>query len=90
MVIEGDELYTKVHHNTKPLESEGWTIMLLDRTSRFIWELSCGEKDQELFMKAIKVLVSVIDQREDITLVTDGERRYCNCLFQICHELLKT
>jgi hypothetical protein len=35
--------------------------MLLDRASRFIWELSCGEKDQELFMKAIKTLVSVID-----------------------------
>lgn len=89
-VIEGDELYTKVHHNTEPLESEGWTIMLLDRASRFIWELSCGEKDQEMFMKAIKTLVSVIDQTEDITLVTDGERRYGNCLFQICHELLKT
>jgi transposase-like protein len=89
LVIEGDELYTKVHHNAEQSESEGWTVMLMDRASRFIWELSCGEKDKTLFMDAIKTLVSVIEHTDNLTLITDGERRYSNCLFQICHELVK-
>ena len=34
--IEGDELYTKVSENKPAHLSEGWTIVLLDRASRFI------------------------------------------------------
>jgi hypothetical protein len=90
LMIEGDELYTKVHHNIEPLESEGWTIMLMDRASRFIWELSCGTKDKVLFMSAIETLVTVVEQTNNLTLITDGERSYSNCLFQICHDLVKT
>lgn len=33
--LEGDELYTKVGQNKPPSESEGWTIVLMDRASRF-------------------------------------------------------
>ena len=43
-VIEGDEAYTKVHKNVPPDQSRGWTILLMDRASRFIWELDCGKK----------------------------------------------
>jgi hypothetical protein len=39
VVIEGDEAYTQVHPNVPPHESSGWTILLMDRASRFIWEL---------------------------------------------------
>ncbi len=53
-LIEGDELYTKVDKNTAPAESEGWTIVLMDRASRFIWELSCGARETELFKRAIE------------------------------------
>lgn len=89
MIIEGDELYTKVYKN-KPVEDcEGWTIMLMERASRFIWEMSCGKKDKELFLEAIKKLVLVIQQTQDLTLFTDGERRYGNVLFEICQEILK-
>src|SRR5215510_896207 len=38
-VIEGDEAYTKVQKNVPPEQSSGWTILLMDRASRFIWEL---------------------------------------------------
>ncbi len=38
IVIEGDEAYTKVHQNVPPDQSLGWTILLMDRASRFIWE----------------------------------------------------
>jgi hypothetical protein len=35
-VIEGDELYPKVNSNQPPADSSGWTIVLMDRASRFI------------------------------------------------------
>jgi len=88
-IIEGDELYTKVDSNKPALESEGWTIMLMERRSRFIWELSCGEKTEELFNTDIETLSKVIRQTNDTTLLTDGERRYGNVLFEICKELYR-
>jgi len=62
----------------------------MDKASRFIWELSCGKKDREFFEKAIRMLAKLIDQTGDITLLTDGERRYGKTLFEICHGLLRT
>ncbi|MBP6219177.1 MAG: hypothetical protein KA436_11375 [Oligoflexales bacterium] len=53
-VIEGDELYTKVHHNTAASESEGWTVVLMERASRFIWHMECGRRDKRLFKRAIR------------------------------------
>jgi len=35
-ILEGDELYTKVNRNEHPSDSEGWTIVLMERASRFI------------------------------------------------------
>jgi hypothetical protein len=89
-LIEGDELYTKVHHNEPPQECEGWTLVLMDRATRFIWELRCGEKERGLFEAAMQTLSQVIEQTEDLTLLTDGERRYGNLLFEICQEVLRT
>lgn len=89
-IIEGDEFYTKVNQNHPPERSSGWTIILMDRASRFIWEISCGKKNKSLFKKAIKTLAELVDRTEDITLLTDGERRYGNILFEICHDLLRT
>jgi hypothetical protein len=89
MIVEGDELYTKVNKNLPQHESEGWTIMLMDRASSFILDLSCGEKDQALFMNAMEVLADVIKSTGDLSLVTDGERRYSKYLFQICYDLIK-
>ena len=72
-MIEGDKLHTKVHHNTAASESEGWTIVLMERSSRFLWELNCGAKDQSLFEEALQLLCEVIKQTQDLTLMTDGE-----------------
>lgn len=47
-VVEGDELYTKIQKNVVPHESEGWTIVLMERASRFIWHIACGRKDAAL------------------------------------------
>ena len=89
VVIEGDEAYTKVHHNVPPHESSGWTILLIDRASRFIWELDCGTKDRKLFKKAIAILEQITIRTNDLSLLTDGERRYGNLLFEVCYELVK-
>ena len=87
--IEGDELYTKVAQNKPPLDSYGWTIVLMERGSRFLWELNCGRKDQQLFKQALEVLARVIEQTGSLSLFTDGERRYGNLLFEICHEVIR-
>jgi hypothetical protein len=89
-MVEGDEVYTKVNKNMDPCESEGWTIILMERMSRFIWVMNCGGKDEYLFKNAIEILCEVMEQTSDLSLLTDGERRYGKLLFEICHELLKT
>jgi transposase-like protein len=48
LLIEGDELYTKVGENKPAHLSEGWTVVLMDRASRFIWKLECGERNAEV------------------------------------------
>ena len=90
MLIEGDELYTKVNRNVPPEDSEGWTISLMDRASRFLWELTCDRKHNTLFLKAIQCLVKVIECTKELTLLTDGERRYSALLFNVCYDLLHT
>lgn len=85
--IEGDELYTKVGKNVPPDSSEGWTIMLMERASRFIWELECGKRDRVLFFSAMQRLREIILRTGEVTLVTDGERRYGLILFEICQEV---
>jgi len=89
-LVEGDELYTKVKENNPPDQSEGWTIVLMDRASRFIWEMKCGRRERSLFQAAIETLSQVIEQTQDLSLITDGERRYGNILFEICRQALRT
>ena len=51
--------------------------------------MNCGKKNRSLFNKAIKKLEQLINQTKDLSLLTDGERRYGNILFEICYELIK-
>ena len=87
--VEGDELYTKVHHNNPAAASSGWTIVLMERGSRFVWELHCGRKEHQLFEQALHVLAEVIEKTDSLSLLTDGERRYGNILFEICHDIIR-
>ena len=87
--IEGDELYTKVDKNKPPSDSQGWTIVLMERGSRFLGELHCGRKDQQLFKEALDRLVQVIKQTDSLSLFTISERRYGNLLFEICHQVIR-
>jgi hypothetical protein len=91
LVIEGDKLYTKVGKNKEASASEGWTIVLMDRASRFIWHLKCGRKEQKLFLEAMMTVAELFERSaESLQLFTDGEKRYSQLLFDICHEVLRT
>ncbi len=89
-VIEGDELYTRVHHNTEACDSEGWTVVLMERVSRFVWHMECGRKDKSLFKRAIKTLADIAKRTNQTTLITDGEKRYGTTLFEVCSEVMRT
>ena len=74
-MIEGDARYTRVHKKVAPDESQGWTVGLMARATRFIWDMPCGRKDRKMFKKALGLLGQVLQQTGDLTLLTDGERR---------------
>jgi hypothetical protein len=50
-LIEGDELYTRVHKKVAPDASQGWTVVLMDRATRFLWDMRCGRKDRKMLKK---------------------------------------
>jgi hypothetical protein len=54
--VEGDESDTKMDQNKPALTWEGWTVVLMDRASRFIWELKCGPRETDLFQQAMETL----------------------------------
>ena len=62
----------------------------MDRATRFLWDMHCGRKDRKLFKNAMRLLCEVIQQTGDVTLLTDGERRYGNLLFELCSQALRT
>lgn len=90
LTFEGDELYTIVGKRTDPSESKGWTAVIMERASRFIIDQRCGRKNADLFKSVMKTVCQYVDHAEDMTFLSDGERRYGNMLFDLCSEILKT
>jgi hypothetical protein len=41
-MIEGDELYTRVNKKVAPDASQGWTVVLMDRATRFLWDMQAA------------------------------------------------
>ena len=78
-------MYTKVAEDKPAHLSEGWTVVLMDRADRFIWELQYGERDADLFKRAMTSWAQVVDQTDDLSLFTDGDRRYGNLLNDDIH-----
>jgi hypothetical protein len=89
-LIEGDALYTRVHKKVTPTESHGWTVVFMDRATRFLWDMHGGRKDRKMFQKAMGLLCQVIQQTGDLTLLSDGEKRYGSLLFALCSQALRT
>lgn len=89
LTFEGDELYTVVGERVEPSDSQGWTALIMERTSRFIVDQRCGEKDKELFRAVMSTVAQYVEQSGDVTFLSDGERRYGNFLFELCAEPLR-
>lgn len=83
LTFEGDEVYTRVGKNLPASESEGWTMIVMERSSRYLLEMKCGEKEQALFTHVLKELLAY--SADDISFFSDGERRYGNTLFELCN-----
>lgn len=90
LTLEGDEQYTKVGCNRPPDESEGWTATVMDRASRFILDQQCGVKDEHLFLSVMEEVAELARQTDELTFLSDGERRYGNVLFNLCFRTLRT
>jgi len=90
LTFEGDELYTVVGKRTDQSESKGWTVVIMERASRFIVDQRCGKKDATLFKSVMKTVCHYIDQTDDLSFLSDGERRYGNMLFDLCSNVLYT
>ena len=89
LVFEGDELYTVVGRRTDAHASEGWTAVIMERSSRFIVDQQCGAKDASLFESVMSIVCKYISQTGDLSFYSDGERRYGNTLFAFCAEALR-
>src|SRR5216683_8418202 len=76
----------RMYHQISPLD--GPYYCWIEPVGSF--EIDCGKKDRQLFQKAIKSLDKIARQTHDLRIFTDGERRYGNLLFEICHELVKS
>jgi phage FluMu protein Com len=90
LAFEGDELYTIVGKRTDPSDSKGWTAVIMERASRFIVDQRCGKKDTALFKSVMKTVCQYVDHTDDLSFLSDGERRYGNMLFDLCSEILQT
>ncbi|HPE62308.1 MAG TPA: hypothetical protein PLB10_18415 [Thiolinea sp.] len=89
LTFEGDELYTVVGKRGEPCDSEGWTVVILERASRFIVEQRCGKKDEAMFRQVMGTIADYIRQSDDLTFLSDGERRYGHWLFELCAEAVR-
>ncbi len=89
LTFEGDELYTFVDKRVQPSDSRGWTAVIMERASRFIVDQRCGKKDEKMFRKVMSTVAEYIKQSQDISFLSDGERRYGNRLFDLCSEQLR-
>ena len=80
-LIEGDEVYTKIEKNRPQEESEGWTVVLMDRASRFIGSLRCGKKNRDLFYRKYKPLWTLLPgPARSLSSRTASDVIVCCCL----------
>jgi|GEM_PF-6820174 len=82
LVGEVESLATQGFQPKEMDDLKRWTIVLMERGSRFLWELHCDCKDQSLFEQALKGLVPMIEQT--------GLHRKTNTYAKAHHHLQRT
>ena len=73
--MEGDALYTRVQKQGSPEESHGWTVVLMERATRLLWDMPWGRTNRQMLQNAMRLLCQVIAHTGALTLLTEGERR---------------
>lgn len=81
VLLESDELYTKVGHNRTPSQSTGWTACAIERNSRYCTKHVTGMRAEELFERHTDVILTFVGQ-VNAHMVSDGEGRYASCLWR--------
>jgi transposase-like protein len=74
-VIELDELYTKVHHNRPADDSPGWTLIALERATRYWVAVATGERKEALFDSGVSQAWRIAGNRPS-QWFSDGETSY--------------
>lgn len=90
LVFEGDGLRTVVGRRADAHAPEGWTAIIMERSSRFIADQRCGTKDAALFESVVSTVCEYISRTGDLSFFSDGERRYGNTLFAFLAEALRS
>src|SRR5262245_28614283 len=72
---EGAALDTRVKQTVVPDESQGWTMGLMDRAPRFLWDMHGGRQNRTMWKKAMGLLGQVLEHPGALTLRTEGEQR---------------
>lgn len=81
VILESDELYTKVGKNHPSSESRGWTVCGIDRNSRYCTEHITGMRNVELFEKHTDKVLEFIGSA-NAHMVSDGEGRYASNIWK--------
>jgi hypothetical protein len=84
--MAGDERYPSVPKTVAPDASPGWTVGWRDRATRFLGDMPWGRNERKMLTKALGLVWQVIEQTGDLTLLTDGERRYGRLWFALCRQ----
>jgi hypothetical protein len=71
-----------------PADSEGWTLTVLERASRYWVTALAGPKDDELFRQGTEASWLWAQDAFTIRWFTDGERRYGKMLWPLASEYL--
>ena len=65
-------------------------MVLMDRATRFLWDMHGGRTNRTMCKKAMSLLCQVIEHTGDLTLLPDGARRSGSLFFALCSEALRT
>lgn len=87
VLLESDELYTKVGKNRSPCDSTGWTACAIERHSRYCTKHVTGLREGKLFEDHTDVVLNFVGESK-AHMVSDGEGRYASSLWK--HKQMKT
>lgn len=87
VILESDELYTKVGKNYPASASTGWTACSIERKSRYCTKHVTGLRVKNLFEAHTDIVLNFVGQT-NAHMLSDGEGRYASSLWG--HKQMRT